>query len=151
MGGTETVVFTFRALGEARQPAALAKGPNPLAAGGQNLVWISLVSNVPDQSVPRRIEEVVQGDGQFDHPKPRPEMPSGDGHRADRLGAQFVRQLPEVFFVQPTQIRRTFYGVEQWSRYGHDRNYMVASSRCGEPREPKLCSGRVAKCMIDTH
>ena len=149
MGGTETVVFAFGTFGESRQPAALAKGPNLVPTGRQNLMGISLVSNVPDQPVARRIEEVVQGDGQFDHPKTRPEMPTGDGHRADRLVPQLVRQLPEVFFLEAAQIRRTFYSVEQWSGYGHDRNYMVANCRCGEPRDPNLRPSRATKCMTN--
>jgi hypothetical protein len=37
-----------------------------LAAAGQDLVGVGLVADVPDQPVVRRVEDVMQGDGQFD-------------------------------------------------------------------------------------
>ena len=117
---------------------------------------VSLVPDVPDQSVARSVENIVQGDRQLDHPEPRPEMPPGHGYRADRLGPQFVGELPDILFLEAAQIRRTLYGVEQRRGYDHDRNYIVASSlvansRWRPPRDPNLCSDRLATCITKAH
>jgi hypothetical protein len=51
MGRAERVIFAFGALGEARQPAALAKRADAVAPSGQDLVRIALVPDIPDQPV----------------------------------------------------------------------------------------------------
>ena len=66
MGRSERVVFAFRALGETAQASALPQSPDPVAATGQDLVRISLMADVPDDAIGRRIENVVQRDRQFD-------------------------------------------------------------------------------------
>ena len=88
------------------KPAALPQGPDAIAAAGQDLVWVGLMPDVPDQSVIRRIEHVVQGDGEFDDAQPRTQMTPGGGDRVDRLGAQFVGNLTQVALVKPPKIRR---------------------------------------------
>ena len=75
------------------KPAALADGADAVAPAGENLVRISLVADVPDQPVGRRVEDMVQRDGQFDHAEPGAEMAAGLGDRVDGLGAQFIGQL----------------------------------------------------------
>ena len=96
MGGAKGVVLAFRALGKTRQPAALTQGANAVAPPGQNLVRIGLVPDIPDEPVARRVEHVMQCNRKFDHAQPRPEMTSGYGDGADRFGAQFIGDLPEV-------------------------------------------------------
>src|SRR5262245_55414932 len=61
---------------------------------------------VPDQSVIRSIEHVVQGDGELYDPQPRTQMAPGGGDRVDGLGAQLVGKLPQVALVKPPEIRR---------------------------------------------
>ena len=78
MGGAERVVFALRALGEAGQAAALAQGADAVAPAGEDLVRIGLVADVPDQAVLRRVEDVVQRDGQLDHAQAGAEMAAGD-------------------------------------------------------------------------
>jgi hypothetical protein len=48
MCGTERIVFALGALGETREPAALAERANAVAAAGEDLVRIGLVADVPD-------------------------------------------------------------------------------------------------------
>ena len=50
------------ALGETAQAAALSQGSDPIAPTGQDLVRISLMADVPDDAIGRRIENVVQRD-----------------------------------------------------------------------------------------
>ena len=100
MGGSERVVFAFRALGETAQASALPQRSDPLAPTGQDLVRVGLVADVPDDAVGRRVENVVQRDRQFDHAKPGPEVTARHRDRADRFGAQFIGQLSEVTLFQ---------------------------------------------------
>ena len=48
MTRAESVIFAFRAFGEAGKTAARAQGANAVATTGQNLVRIGLMSDVPD-------------------------------------------------------------------------------------------------------
>jgi hypothetical protein len=54
------------------------------AAAGQGLVRIGLVADVPHQAVGRRVEHVVQGDGQFDRAEVGRQMAAGLRHRFER-------------------------------------------------------------------
>ena len=66
MRGAKRVVFALGALGEAGQAVALAERADAVAPSGEDLVWIGLMADVPDQAVARRVENVVQGNRQFD-------------------------------------------------------------------------------------
>ena len=109
----ERIVFAFRALGEAGKSAALSQRSDAVAPAGQNLMRIGLVTDVPDQAVLRRIEDVVEGNRQLDHPKPGAEVPAGDRNRIDRLLAQFVGELAQLPTLQAAQVRRRLDKVEQ--------------------------------------
>ena len=89
MRGAERVVFAFGALGEAGEPALGAQRADAVAAACQDLVRIGLVADVPDQAVVRRVEDMVQRDGQFDDAEAGAEMAARDGHGVDEFGAQF--------------------------------------------------------------
>ena len=56
-----------------------AQTGHAVAAPGQNLVRVRLVTNVPDQQIVRRIEYVVQRDRQFDGPEIRRKVSSSLG------------------------------------------------------------------------
>ena len=115
MRGAERVVFALGALGEAGQAAALAQRADAVAASGQNLVRIGLMADVPDQPVARRVEHVVQRDGELDHAEAGAEMAAGDGDRIDRFLAQFVGDLPQL---ELRSRRRRSSGVLIWSSNG---------------------------------
>src|SRR5262249_8181202 len=77
-------------------PPARPQRRDGAARAGQDLMWIGLVADVPDQPVLRGIEHVVEGDRQLDHPQPGAEMAPGDRHRVHGFLAQFVGQLAEL-------------------------------------------------------
>jgi hypothetical protein len=104
--GAERVVFAFGAFGKAGQAVAHAQGPDAIAAAGENLVGIGLVADIPDQSVFRGVEDVVQSDRQFDDAEARAQVPARDRHGIDCLGAQLVGDLPKLALVEPPQIVR---------------------------------------------
>ncbi len=107
MGGAEWVVFALGAFGEARETAALPERANTLAPPGQDLMRIGLMADVPDQSIARRVEDIVQGDREFDDAESGPEMAAGDRYRGDRLGAQFVRERAQVAGRQLADVIRS--------------------------------------------
>ena len=75
MRGPEGVVFALGALGETRQPAALAQGADAVAPAGQDLVRVALVADIPDQLVARRVEDGVDPTVSSTTPSPAPRWP----------------------------------------------------------------------------
>src|SRR5262245_6777210 len=124
----EAVVFALRAFGEAREAAALAERPDLVPPRGQNLVRIGLVADIPDQAVARRVEQIVERDGELDDAEPCPKMSASHGNCADRLGPQLVGHLSEPFLVQAAQIGGGDDGVEDRSGRCHDCNIIVPST-----------------------
>ena len=116
-------IFALRALGEAGKPAALAQRADAVAPAGEDLVRIGLMADVPDQAVSRRVEDVVQRDGELDHAEAGAEMPAGDRDGVDRLLAQLVGDLAQLIRWQPPQIGRCLDLVEKRSlgRFCHGR------------------------------
>ena len=106
MAGAEGIVFALRALGEAGQAAALAQGAHAVAAPGEDLVRIGLVTDVPDQSIGRGVVDMVQRYGQFDDAQGRAEMTAGHRGDFDQFLADLVGQLTEILRAQGTEIRR---------------------------------------------
>ena len=104
MRGAERVVFALGALGEAGQAAAHAQRADAVAAAGEDLVRIGLMADVPDDPVVRGVEHVMQRDGEFDDAQAGAQMAAGDGDRVDRLGAQFVGNLPKLALVELAQV-----------------------------------------------
>ena len=63
MTNAKGVVFALGALGKTGDAAVRAQLGHACAASGEDLVGIGLMAYVPDQTVIRRIENVMQGDG----------------------------------------------------------------------------------------
>ena len=59
---TEGVVLAFDAAREAGNAAPLPQLRHAFAAAGQDLVGVGLVTDIPDQAVARRVEDVMQRD-----------------------------------------------------------------------------------------
>ena len=87
MRRAERIEIALAALGEAGEAAALAQRANAGASTGQNLVRIGLMADVPDQPVARRLENVVQRDGQLDDASPAPRWPPVTETAASSPGA----------------------------------------------------------------
>ena len=64
-----------------------------VAASGQDLVRIRLVADVPDQAVARRVEYVMQRNGQLDRAEVRRQMPARLCHRLEHECPQLAREL----------------------------------------------------------
>ena len=57
---------------------------------------IGLVADIPHQPVVRRVEHVMQRDGQFHRAQIGRQMPAGLAHRLDDVGAQLLGQLRQL-------------------------------------------------------
>ncbi len=57
------------------QSAQFAVGVELFPPSGQHLVCIGLMPHVPHDAVVGRVEDIVQGDGQFHHAERRGKMP----------------------------------------------------------------------------
>ena len=99
MRGPERIVIALRALGETRQAAAGAQRANPVAPAGEDLVWVGLVADVPDQAIAGRIENIVQGGRQLDHAEAGAEMSSRHRDGIDGLLPKFVGHLLDLFHL----------------------------------------------------
>ena len=62
------------------------------------------MADVPDQPVARRVEDIMERDGELDDAKTGTKMTAGDRHDIDGFGPQFRRDLGEVRLRQPPQI-----------------------------------------------
>ncbi len=112
MGCAEGVVLAFATARESRDAVKLAQRVHALAAAGENLVRVSLMTDVPDDPVLWRIEDVMQGDRQFDRAQVGRQMAAGLRHRLDDEFAQFIGQRLELRPRQLAQICRTVDCVE---------------------------------------
>jgi hypothetical protein len=112
MRRAERIIVGLAALGEPAEAPLLAQRADAVAAAGDDLVGIALVAHVPDQLVIRRVEDRVDRDGQLDDAKRRPEVPAGDGHGADRLGAQLVGALGQFGIAQAAEVGGVAHTVE---------------------------------------
>ena len=65
MGDVKSVIRALIANRKAGDPAVLADGGEAIAPSSQNLVSVRLVSHVPDDFVLRRVERVMEGEGQL--------------------------------------------------------------------------------------
>ena len=64
------------------------------------------MSNVPDESIVRRVVDVMQRDREFDGAKAGRKVATASRHRVDQIFAQLATHLTELLRRQGAQIRR---------------------------------------------
>ena len=89
----------------AGQPAGLAQLCEPGGPAGDDLVHVRLVAGVPDDPVPRRVEDPVQRECELDHAEVGPEMAAGPGHLRDEEVPDLAGEPVELGAGQPAQVR----------------------------------------------
>ena len=72
-----------------------------VVAPGEQLVRIALVADVPHELVARRVERVVQRDGQLDDAEPRADVAAGSRADVDQARAHVVGQVAQLVAAQP--------------------------------------------------
>src|SRR6185437_16164554 len=74
------------------------------ATAGQNLVRVSLVANVPHESIMWRVEGVMQRDRQFDGAERRAGVAAHSRHGFEYVGANFVGDGSKLIRWQSAQV-----------------------------------------------
>src|SRR5258708_17457083 len=128
MRGAEGIVLAFSAFCEPGQSTTLPQRPNPVTTTRQDFVRISLMTNVPEQLVMRGVEQVMESDREFHDAEPCSQVSTCYGNCANRLGSQFVGQLPQLLHMEATQIGRTLNAVEKQRGSSHIRVLKVGGS-----------------------
>ena len=103
VGRAEDVVLRLRAAREAREAPLLPDRVEPVPPPRQDLVRVALVTDVPDEEVAGRVEDVVERDRQLDRPEARGEVPARLRDGVDQEGPELVgerRQLLEGEVLQ---------------------------------------------------
>lgn len=113
MRGAEGVVFGFGAARETGDAAELAQPRHLIAAAGQDLVRIRLMTDVPDDAVIRRIEHIVQRDGQLHRAQIGRQMAARLGHAIEHVGSQLVGQRLQLAAIEGAEIGRIVDGFQQ--------------------------------------
>ena len=132
MTNAERVVLALAATRECRDTVFLAQGGHARATARQDLVRVGLMAHVPHQAVVRRVEHVMQGDGQLDDAETGTKMPSGLANGVEQFQAQLIGQGFQLGFTQKAQAIRCIGSVEQrrnralagnlFERRGHQAN-----------------------------
>ena len=94
---------------ESRQTLQLTHARHALAATGQDFVRIRLVTDIPHDAIMWRVEDVMQGDGQFDHSQPGAKVPPRPCDRIQQIVSELLGQFDELLgakVTQRTQVRR---------------------------------------------
>ncbi len=98
------------------RPSALAQRLHAVAPSGQDLVRIGLMADIPDDAVLRRVEDIMQGDGQFDHAEAGAEMAAGDGYGVNGGAADVLGHGAQIALGQSAQVGGDFHLVQQGGR-----------------------------------
>jgi hypothetical protein len=81
----------------------LAQMRHALASSGQDLVWIGLVSDIPDDAVGGGIENIVQRDRQLDRTEIGRQMTAGARDRIEDVVAKLIGESGQLGSRQPAQ------------------------------------------------
>jgi hypothetical protein len=132
----EGVVLALGAVAERREAAEAADRLQALAAPGEHLVRIGLVTDVPDQAVVRRVEAAVQRDRQLDGTEIGGEVTADAAQRLDQIAAHFNGQRRQLGCRQPAQLVRGVDASEQRvsGDVGHGKSMRPAPFWCDQTR-----------------
>lgn len=98
------------------------------------------MADVPNQTILRRIEDIMQRDGELDDAETGTEMSAGDGHGVDGFGTKLVGELPEIVFRERAEL---LWRVNRVEKRGRNRQRDTqrsdgvgrASLHCFAPKE----------------
>jgi hypothetical protein len=113
MTDAKGIVGALAALRKTGNATVHAQPGHAGATAGEHLVGVSLMADVPHQTIVRRIEYMMQGDRQFHRPEVRRQVAAGPGDRFHQESAQLVRQLRQLSAVKLAQLHRIADGVEK--------------------------------------
>ncbi len=114
------VVLALVTARKAAHAAQLAQRRHAVAPARQDLVGVGLVTHVPHQAVARRVEHVVQRDGELHCAQVGRQVPAGARHVLQQIVAQLHGQLLELGARQPLDVGGGIDPGQQGMTHGGD-------------------------------
>jgi len=96
MRRTESIELTLRASRKSGNTAVLTQRSHRFPPSGENLMRVSLMANIPYQPVLRRVEHIMQCDGQFYRAQVRRKMTARFCHRLKKKFTQLSSKLRQL-------------------------------------------------------
>jgi hypothetical protein len=120
--GPHDVVLGLADRAERRETLVAADRRELVAAAGEDLVGIGLVTDVPEDLVARGVKQRVQRDGQLAGPEVRAEVAADLADRLDDVLADLLGDARELVLAKAVQVLGALDAVEQPRRPGvaHD-------------------------------
>src|SRR5687768_16719170 len=104
MASAEGVVLALGALEEAGDAALLTQRLHAITTAGEQLVRVTLVSDIPDQLIEGRVEHVMQCHRQLDDAKSGADVPTRAGARVNELVANLARERSQLIAREGLQV-----------------------------------------------
>jgi hypothetical protein len=111
---TKSVIRTFVTAWEGRQTILLSDRGHTIPTAGENLVWVGLMADVPNQSILWGVEYVVQGYRKVYGSKTGCEMSAGLTDAMQQVFPEFSGQSRELIFRKRAKVSRIADGVQEW-------------------------------------
>ena len=121
MPGAECVVLALRSLGESADSVELPQGVKLGVPSGEEFMGVRLMSHIPNDVVVRRVEDVMQGNSQFNDSQIRGKMSAVFCDGADDRVTNFLGQLLKLS-------GRNFF-IAMGCRSGKARSFLLSFSR----------------------
>src|ERR1700683_1004400 len=115
----DPVVFRFALRRVTRQAAFLAQGGEISASPRDELVYVRLVTRIPEDHVARGLEDTVQGERQLNDAEVGAEMSAGRGDCVDDECPDLVCESRQFLGAQTAKVSWAVYSFEE-----HDRLFV---------------------------
>src|SRR5271165_3839884 len=129
MACAEHVILRLAPHTKAGKAAGGADRHHAIPAACQNLMDVTLMAHVPDDSVAGHVENAVQREGQFDDAEIRSEVPAVLRARSDQQLADLLGEDIDLGAGEPAEIAGRFDSL-----YDHKRGSLDA----GRPEPPPI-------------
>ena len=108
----EGIVLALASLGKAGKSAALTQRIKAVGSSGQQLMYVALVPDVPDDMILGRIKHAVQGDGQLDYAQIGRQVSAVFIDTLDRKITDLSVQAKQLPIVQSLELLGAVYVAE---------------------------------------
>src|SRR5690606_17692744 len=133
VAGAEDVILRLLAGQEAGQSNLRSNAGELLVAASQNLVWLALVADVPDQLVVRCIEYVVQRNRQFHDAKARREMAARPTDHIDHPLTHSGGNRRQLLLREGAKIHGRLNPIQN----RHGSSWVIPAAHGAAPRSPE--------------
>ena len=135
MTSTEVIEVALAALQVTGHPVFLAQGVEVVVATGDQLVWIRLMADIPNDSIPIKIERLVKRQGEFNNAKSRAEVTSTGGHHLKVALTDLTSNVRELSCAESMQLVRM---AEISEMHAHAHQFLQSTRSVPSPNEGRL-------------